>query len=719
VKLNKLIVILSLALLKLSYANNYQKFDDIYTNHAAQAEQIYTKMTLDEKLGQLLVPSYVLLANSVSPTGELCDKALRQVNGSDSDIIKNCGLNQISQFHLGAVLTGGGPFYNAPTLANWKQLNDLAKTVHSKQELDPLLLTGNDAIHINMHVQGGVMGPHQIGLGVTHDSELVKQIAYVTGKDSLFSGFNWVYMPTVAVVQDLRWGRSYEGFGEPSNIKIMANAYISGLQEIESGKLNGALATAKHFIGDGATDYGLDEGNVTTTDTLSQFWLKNGSGYEAAVDASVGSIMVSYNSINDNPMHFGGKWDIINQFTRHGIVGSDKNLYQFRGFTVSDWNAVTRAKYLYEQANHTQLSFESAIAMSINSGVDVLMIAQGDNQNPFDLNSPANFTSVADFIKQLKLAYTHNLISEARLHEAVTRILRVKLALKPTTAPFSDYAQLQKKERELALQAAEEATVLLKNDNKLLPLNKAQIKNVVFVGDTNDIGIQNGGWTIQWQGQKGSQYFEGKDKVSSGAVSLEEGVQQALAGQKVNFYRVNSMAKLSQKMLNNAKDTIVIAVVAEPPYAEYMGDIANSYKVDPWYTFGAQTNANEHLSFPQRKELSLNFTALEARQIKQLRTKGAKVITVAYSGRPIILTDDGKTSYSAPLNNSDAVIAGFLPGTLGGLAISNQIFGDYLFRSKASGKSNTLTFPWPRDMKDIENHFKAGSLFPTGYGLAS
>jgi len=718
-KTKNLTLILTLSAMQFSYANKVNQSNDIYTAYSQKAEQIYAKMSIDERIGQLLLPSYVLLANSVSATGELCDKALRTPQVSDKQIITSCGLEQIAQFHIGAVLTGGGSFYNAPTLANWQQLNRLAAQVHSSQSLDPILLTGNDAIHINMHVQGGVMGPHQIGLGVTHDNNLIQQIAYVTGKDSLYAGFNWVYMPTLANVQDLRWGRSYEGFGQPANIKQLAYSYIIGLQAVESGAIYGALATAKHFLGDGATDYGLDEGNASTTDSLQQFWNKNGQGFEAATQANAGSMMVSYNSINHNPMHFGGQWNVLNDFMRQGVTGSDGNNYRFSGFSVSDWNGVTRAKYFYEQTHHTQLSLESALALSINAGVDMLMVAQGDTQNPFDLNSAPNFTTVAQLVSALKSAYTNKLISESRLHEAVTRILRVKIALKPTTAPFNSYAQLQAKERELALQAAQQGTVLLKNDNNLLPLNKAQIKNIVFVGETNDLGVQNGGWTIQWQGQKGQQYFTHADKTTSGATTIEEGIRQALRGYKVNFYHAQQFTQLPLKLRNNAQNTLVVAVVAEPPYAEYMGDIANKYESDRWYQFGVDTNSNSYLTAPQRDELVLRFTPTDAAKISLLRNKGAKVVTVVYSGRPIILSDNGKIKNSAPLDNSDTLIAAFLPGTLAGKALAQQIFGDYLFRSKANGQSNTLTFAWPRNMHDIENHFKDGSLFAIGYGLAT
>jgi hypothetical protein len=140
---------------------------NFYSNYNNQAESIYAKMTIDECIGQLLLPSYVLLAETVSTHGEQCKTIINKANSTDASIIKACGLDQIKQYHLGAVLTGGGPFYNAPTLKNWAKLNQLAASQHRLgSSNDPLLLTGNDAIHGNMHVQGAVIFPHNIGLGV-------------------------------------------------------------------------------------------------------------------------------------------------------------------------------------------------------------------------------------------------------------------------------------------------------------------------------------------------------------------------------------------------------------------------------------------------------------------------------------------------------------------------------------------------------------------------
>src|SRR5262249_15652644 len=150
-------------------------------------------------------------------------------NANEQTIITDCGLDQIAQYHVGAVLEDGGPNYDYPSREHWQRLNALANQVHQQVQNDPLLLTGNDAIHGNSHVAGAVIFPHNINLGVTHDVLLVHTIGDLTADDSLSTGFNWVYMPTVAIAQDLRWGRTYESFGQdPGLVKQLAKAYVSG-----------------------------------------------------------------------------------------------------------------------------------------------------------------------------------------------------------------------------------------------------------------------------------------------------------------------------------------------------------------------------------------------------------------------------------------------------------------------------------------------------------
>lgn len=692
---------------------------DIFEQQHQKAVDIYNHMSLDEKIGQLIQPSYQLLAETVSPNGAQCQQTLAmQPKASDDQITTACGLNQIQHYHLGAVLTGGGPYYDAPTLENWSQLNRLATSQHQLgAPQDPQFLIGNDTIHGNSHVQGAVIFPHNIGLGVTHNPELVRKIGFLVGQDSLMSGFNWVYVPTLAVVQDIRWGRSYESFSQSGDwVKRFGRAYVRGIQPIDGHKIIGPIATAKHFIGDGATQYGFDEGDDAYTGNLNDFWQTNGAGYEGALQAHVATLMISYNAINDagtennSRMHLGGLWNIVNQFKHQGIIGTDQKNYRFSGFTISDWNGTTRAAYFYG-LHHPVLDLPAIFAKSLNAGVDMFMVASGDAVNPFDPHSPLSFHSVGDVFNALKTAYDNKLISPHRLQEAVVRILQVKLAMAPVVV--MDYATLQAKERQLALEVAEQSLVLLKNDKNSLPLKTADIKNVIFVGDTNDVGIQNGGWTINWQGQKGDEYFNHDNQRSSGAITIEQAMQQQLP-QDTHYYSVNDATKTILPEKLTAENTVVVTVVAEPPYAEFMGDIGNTHAADAWYDLNSGGGVNKYMPAKQKQTLSLQLSDVEAKAIAALRQKGISVITIVYSGRPVILSEgDAK----APWQNSDVVIAAFLPGTLGGQALYNAMFGDYHFGSKAHGLSNTLTFPWPENMAQVEEHFKHGAMFSVGYGL--
>lgn len=709
--------------------------NDLYQANYKQATAIYNRMTLPERIGQLVLPSYMFLANSATSQAQCANDVAN--SKPEQVIIHECGIDLIAQYHIGAVLTGGGPWVNAPTAANWQQLNSWMFSQHAiGSPNDPLLLTGQDAIRLNMHVQGGVMGPHNINLGVTHNPELIQRIGQLTAADSLAIGFNWVYAPTLAVAQDMRWGRFYESYAQdPELVAVLGQSFIAGAQNISGGNLHGVLATAKHFIGDGATQYGLDEGDDqfmgTESDFWSDFWPSYGLPYETALDTQVGSVMASFSAIEgDNTrMHFGGKWDILNQFKGasgyKGIVGTDGVTRQFSGFVVADWNGPTRAAYLYDRQAETPLTLAQTMAKSINAGVDMIMVGGGDNVDLFNPSTPQLFTNVGQIYGAIEEAVSSHLISEERLQNAVVRIIATKLAMQSKVLDGANYADIQSQERPVALQAAEQSLVLLKNDAVLPIANSAAIRNVVFIGDTNDVGLQNGGWSINWQGQKNDHdsYFLGNDRVTSGTTTVEESVRNTL-GNSVNYYYVNQSQNTLPATPGNgltAANTIIISVVAEPPYAEYMGDIANPNLPDEWYqNIGGPNGYNFYLGMPQASTLELTYSAAEQAAMSLLRNQGIKSITIVYSGRPVIISDpNGNNNPVFPLNNSDAVIAAFLPGSAGGQAIGNAIFGRYLFGSvrTAYGTSNTLTFPWPANMGQVENHFANGSLFPVGYGL--
>ena len=722
-----------------------------------EAMHIMSQMTLREKIGQIVLPSYRLLAagewfsNATDEpvVGYQCkqDAQIKTSIQAHNKLIKACGLDEISQFQLGGVYPDAkySPFFinESPDVKLWQKLTGLSqysykKTNAYKKYHLPLLL-GTDGIHGDSHTAGAVIFPHNINLGMTHSPQLIKQVGQQAGVSIKASGFNWTFAPTVAIAKDYRWGRTYESFGtENELVSQMSRAYILGLQSV------GVLATAKHFIGDGGTDLGQDEGNVITQGSLFDFWQQHGAGYEGAVQADAGSVMASYSAINGERVHLGTSWDLINRFK----LGAFNNVSPFTGFVVSDYTAISRSLYYYNQ-QHPQapLTYVEAIAHALHTGVDMIMAGRW---NPYD---PFNAGNLQDY-------YYHHLLYEATmqdksllalieegvnagkitlqdLNRAVVRIIAVKLALAQQLNP-NRYRSTHAKA--IALKAAEQSLVLLKNRKTLLPIQFKNISNVILLdnqlnmpklSDANNIGLQNGGWSIAWQGQKGNAYFE-KSVVfnwqhSSGASTIFSELKKRFP--KANFYSGNlTKSKLKQFNFTN---TLVIAVLAEPPYAEFMGDVGNQ---NPWFLQGMKSKSNLYTpkcvdpadwsSCQQPQALRLVFNSKLVKVIKRVKKFKLPLLTVVFSGRPIVLTEN-TTLGKAPWKFSDAVIAAFLPGTLGGKAIVNTILGDYRFKASCSslGCANTLSFPWPKTQQDITTHFYRAAFkknqppFDVGYGL--
>lgn len=613
-----------------------------YRIYAPEAKRIVERMTLEEKIGQMTLPSIDM-------------------------IYHDGGLSVIRQDKLGAVLAEGDTVPpQGPELKNWQALAEAMK----KQATFPLLL-GTDAVHGNQHVANAVIFPHNIGLGAAHDPELINAIASWTAYDVEQSGFNWIFAPTVAAAHDYRWGRTYESFAsDPALIKQYANAYVQGAQLIANNRITGALTSTKHFIGDGNTDAGIDEGNDTVLND-EQFLKDNYPGYIGAFEASTGNVMVSYSSINGLPMSINKK--MLQKYL----------LPYFSGFVVSDYGAIEKA------AIKVKRPYAKVLADAINSGIDMIMLT-----NEF----PQLYTSIAQFQQILLKDVENGLISKRRIDEAVVNIIQVKLAMGlldknnlPMSKPPGD-------ENQIALQAAEESLVLLKN-NRVLPVDPNKLKQVILLGDAvDDIGSQCGGWRIVWQGKKGNQYTDNR------ATSILMGIRNNV-GNKVNIIVNDLPASYTHH------DTIAIVVLAEFPYAEYLGDVGNN---NPLYNH----IRNPYAPTFEPKDLVVHYDKTIEKRIQQLKAAGVPVITVLLSGRPMVISA-GATS---PLRLSSAFIAAWLPGTTGGQAIANAIFGQYHFRQIS--QTNTLTFAWPASMQQVGQLFCARSgkkpkpLFDCGFGLS-
>ncbi len=445
----------------------------------------------------------------------------------------------IRDYHLGSVLNGGngGPGGDeyAPA-AEWLKLADTfwaasMDAADGKQAIP--ILWGLDAVHGHTNVVGATIFPHNIGLGATRNPELVRRIGEVTAREIAVTGQDWDFSPTVAVARDDRWGRAYESYSEdPEIVAAYAGEMVRGLQgdpgTAEFLDPSRVLATAKHFLGDGGTHGGKDQGdNLSSEEELRDV---HGAGYVSAFEAGVQTVMASYNSWHGRKLHGYGEL----------LTGVLKGRMGFDGFVVGDWNG------------HAQVAgcSNDSCAAAINAGVDMFMV-------PEDWKALYENT-----LAQARAGE----IAAARLDDAVRRILRVKVRAglfergKPSSRPLAGKFELlgAPEHRAVARQAVRESLVLLKNNAGLLPL--APDQSILVAGDgADDVGKQSGGWTITWQGT-------GNERSDfPGATSIWEGIRHAVAAG-------GGTAVLSVDGRWEEKPDVAIVVYGEDPYAEFEGD---------------------------------------------------------------------------------------------------------------------------------------------------
>ena len=466
-----------------------------------RVESLLAQMTLDEKIGQMTQAD-------VNALQEHAD---------------------IQKYFLGSLLNGGGggPKTNVPQ--NWVQAVNEYQSWALKTRLKIPLIYGVDAVHGHNNVDGAVIFPHNIGLGATHNPALVEQAEHITALEVAGTGIRWAFAPCIAVAQNERWGRTYESFGDsPALVSELGAAAVRGLQGKKLSDPTSVLACAKHFIGDGGTLDGIDEGNdVCDEATIRKLYLPP---YQAAIQAGVGSIMVSYSSWNGRKMH-------ANKYLLTDVL---KGELGFKGFLVSDWAAI----------DQISPDYKTDVEISINAGLDMIMIPKG----------PGQTNNYVEFIQDLKQLVAEKRVPMARIDDAVWRILRIKFEMgsfeNPYTDPSLTTAIGSAEHRAVARECVRQSLVQLKNDNHALPLSKT-LKHLVVVGAAaDDIGIQCGGWTISWQGQPGN--------IIHGGTTILTAIRNTVAsGTEITFSPDGSNVKGADA---------VIVVVGEMPYAETKGD---------------------------------------------------------------------------------------------------------------------------------------------------
>ncbi|XP_011089217.1 uncharacterized protein LOC105170244 [Sesamum indicum] len=491
-----------------------------------RVRELMGRMSLEEKIGQM-----TQIETSVA----------------SQDIIK--------KYHIGSVLIGGGsapaPWASAET---WMDMADDFQKGALSDRLGIPVIIGIDAIHGHNTVYNATIFPHNVGLGVTRDPELVKRIGAATALEVRATGIPYTFAPCIAVCRDPRWGRCFESYSENHKIVQAMTEIIPGLQGDAPANylsnfpyVNGrtkVAGCAKHFVGDGGTIDGIDEYNtVTDWDSLRNIHMP---AYLDSIRKGVATVMVSYSSWNGKKMH--ANYNLI--------TGYLKNKLKFRGFVISDSEGIDRIT-TPPRANYTY-----SVQAAIHAGIDMVMV-------PY---------TYVEFIEELTSLVNRNIIPMSRIDDAVERILRVKFIMGLFENPMGDRTMLsqlgRQEHRELAREAVRKSLVLLKNgknrDEPLIPLPKA--RNILVAGSHADnIGNQCGGWTIEWQGQ-------------SGNITIGTTILTAVKNNVDSHTEVVYSENPDKAFVKSSDFSYAIVVVGELPYSEYVGDSKDLRMADPAYS---------------------------------------------------------------------------------------------------------------------------------------
>jgi len=519
----------------------------------ARVREIVAGMTLEQKIGQMTQPDI----RSVTP-------------------------DEVRRYYIGSILNGGGAWPGMNMHAgfdDWLKLSDqfYRASMSTDMKVQVPVIWGTDAVHGHNNVYGATLFPQNIGLGAAHDPALMERIGRATAEQVRATGITWAFAPTLAVVQNPRWGRTYESYSsDPAEVRAYAEAMVGGLQG-QLGAPTSVLATAKHYLGDGGTFHGVDQGETRTSE--ANLAKTHGAGYYGALRANVQTVMVSYSSFTDTST--GKAWGKMHG-NAHLINDVLKLRLGFDGLVVSDWNGVGQV------AGCTNWHCPQAI----NAGIDLVMVP--DDWKKF----------IAATLDDVRAGS----IPMSRIDDAVSRIIRVKLKsglfeASPATGPHPDPSVLDSQSvRHLARQAVRESLVLMKNNGGVLPLRRAG-KILVVGRGADSLPMQSGGWSLTWQGDKTT------TADYPNADTLLSALRKSLGANQVD-YSVDGTG------VNPRSYRAIVMVAAERPYAEGAGDI----------TFPASMRHTSR--YPE------DLAALD-----RVRGKGVPVVTLLFSGRPVAAND--------------------------------------------------------------------------------
>ncbi len=532
--------------------------------------------------------------------------------------------DEVAEFGIGSVLSGGGGNPDPNTPQGWAEMVGEFLAGARRSRLGIPVLYGTDAVHGHSNVHGATMFPHNVGLGATGDAGLIERVYRATARETAATGARWDFAPTVAVALDPRWGRTYESFGDdPELVAKLGAAAVRGLHGGDLSDPGAVLACLKHYVGDGGTAWGsvvrpewtewwtgwgpawqIDQGDTRSDEaTLRSVHLRP---YADGIAAGALSVMASYSSWNGAKLHG----------HRYLLTDVLKGELGFPGFVVSDWMGVDQ---LHPDPR-------MAVVAALAAGIDMVMV-------PFEWRR---------FIANVVAAVESGDVPLERVDDAVRRILTVKHAMGLFADDGGEPPPVETVgspgHRSLARDAAAASAVLLRNAGGILPLGPGPV--AVAGAGADDVGLQCGGWTVAWQG--------GAGPITPGT-TIVDGLREA-----------------GVEVVAEGRAPVGLAVVAESPYAEGIGDRADLV-------------------------LSDDDVALVAR----LRERVDRLVLVVLSGRPLVLDEVAA--------QCDAIVAAWLPGSEGA-GVADVLTGAVPFRGR-------LPRAWPGDGPS------AG--WERGHGLAS
>lgn len=616
-----------------------------------KVEQVLSKMTLDEKIGQMTQLSIDVLGSFVNGEFVLDESKLQQA---------------IAEFKVGSVLNAPGPV--AQTAAKWQEIIGRIQEV-SMKEIGIPCIYGLDQTHGTTYTLDGILFPQNINIAASFNPELAYEAARITAYETRAGSCPWTFSPTVDMARDPRWSRIWENFGEDCLVNaVMGSQSILGYQGDEPNHIpaNRIAASVKHYMGYSSARTGKDRTPAYISE--SELREKCFAPFKACVEAGALTIMVNSGSINGVPVH--ANHELLTKWLKEDL--------QWDGMLVTDWADINN---LYTR-EHVAASKKEAIKMAVNAGIDMAM-------EPYDLG----------YCTLLKELVEENEVSMARIDDAVRRVLRLKVRLglfeQPIT-PMADYPLLGSEEHaQLALKAAEESEILLKNKDQILPLKKGT-KILVTGPNAHSMRCLNGGWSYSWQGHLANR-FASKYNTLYEAICQEFGADHVRLEQGVTYvaegtYTEENTPEIAKAVAAAHQVDVIIACIGENSYCETPGNLS---------------------------EMAISEN--QRNLVKALATTGKPMILVLNEGRPRIIHD------LEPL--AQGIIHIMLPGNFGGNALANILSGEANPSAKMpytyprhEAELTTYDYRVSEEMDKMEGAYDYDAVisvqWPFGYGLS-